>query len=125
MAEVSLKREGLKAGRYAGVLTAAGQVPVIEMVHLERVVAVAETTPVEGAQDCYHVAAQVPPSILSDGVQVVALRSAADGAVLDRLTFLMGEGLDGDFRAELALLRAELELLKSAFRRHCVETEAE
>ena len=117
-----LTRISLKSGRYEGRLETSGAVPVIELVHLERVVGHAEVTEVDGA---HMVAAEMPASVLSDGVQVVSLRSAADATILDRVTFLMGSGLDDDFRGELALLREELELLKSAFRRHCVETGAD
>lgn len=124
MAEISLQRTALKAGRYEATLEAPGQVPVLEFVHLEKVVAVARLTETD-QEGRYHVSADLPPVVLSDGVQVVALRSAADGRVLDRLTFLMGDALQGDFRAEISLLREELELLKSAFRRHCTETDAD
>ena len=120
---MKLTRVALKAGRYEGRLTGAnGQVPIIELVHLDRVIGHAEVTPAEGG---HQVVADMPPVVLSDGVQVVTLRSAADGTALDRLSFLMGSGLDEDFRGELALLRDELELLKRAFRRHCVETGAD
>ena len=67
----------------------------------------------------------LPTSVLSDGVQTVNLRSAADNEVLDRITILAGEPLEHDIRAEIVQLREELELLKRAFRRHCVETGAD
>ena len=38
------------------------------------------------------------------------------------LALLAGEALSQDIRAEMALMRAELDLLKQAFRRHCRET---
>lgn len=116
---MELTRIGLKAGRYEGRLSLNGaSVPVIELVHLDRVVGHGAVTEAEGA---HILTADMPASVLSDGVQVVTLR-AADGTVLDRVSFLMGSGLDDDFRGELALLREELELLKRAFRRHCAET---
>jgi hypothetical protein len=65
-----------------------------------------------------RVSVEFPAEILSDGVQVVALRSTVTGAVLDRVTLLAGDALDEDIRAEVALLRDELEMLKRAFRRH-------
>ena len=43
-------------------------------------------------------------------------------ARLASFTVVMGQPLDEDIRAEMALLRAELDMLKRAFRRHCVET---
>ncbi|MEM9755259.1 MAG: hypothetical protein AAF914_04660 [Pseudomonadota bacterium] len=117
-------RAALKAGRYEAVLdTRGGQAPVIELVHQERVVAVAEVA--EGADGRHRVGVDLPAALMSDGVHVVAVRSAADGTVFDRITLLMGSELDGDFRSEIALLRDELELLKRAFRRHCAETGAD
>ena len=35
---------------------------------------------------------------------------------------ITGEPLGDDIRAEVELLRAELDMLKRAFRRHCLET---
>lgn len=120
---MELTRVALKAGLYEGRLKTNGaQVPVIELVHLDRVVGHAEVTQTD---DGARLTAQIPASVLNDGVQIVTFRTASDGTVLDRVTFLMGSGLDDDFRGELALLREEVELLKRAFRRHCVETGAD
>ena len=44
------------------------------------------------------------------------------GMMLNSFALLFGEVLAEDIRAEMGLLREELDLLKSAFRRHCVET---
>ena len=38
------------------------------------------------------------------------------------LRLVAGEALAHDLRAEIDLLRAELDMLKRAFRRHCLET---
>jgi len=65
---------------------------------------------------------ELPADVLSDGVQVVGLRSTATGEVLDRITLMAGSALDEDIRSEIALLRDELEMLKRAFRRHCADT---
>ena len=42
--------------------------------------------------------------------------------VLGSFTLIAGEALGDDLRAEVSLLRAELDMLKRAFRRHCLET---
>ena len=42
--------------------------------------------------------------------------------VLASFSIVAGDALAEDIRAELSLLRAELDMLKKAFRRHCVET---
>ena len=41
---------------------------------------------------------------------------------LGDFTLIAGEPLADDLRAEVELLRAELDMLKRAFRRHCLET---
>ena len=53
-----------------------------------------------------------------------ALGLGAAGAHVIALARTVGglEELDDDIRAEVDLLRAELDMLKSAFRRHSVET---
>jgi hypothetical protein len=117
MSEERLDKLTLTAGRYEGELTAAPGT-VIEAVHRDRVVATADAVPDAGGDGRLRVCIDIPPEVLSDGVQVVSLRSTVTGRVLDRVTFLAGEALDEDLRAEVALLREELELLKRAFRRH-------
>ena len=53
-------------------------------------------------------------------MQTVVLQ--VDGVVRGQFTVIAGVPLDEDVRAEISLLRAELDLLKRAFRRHCAET---
>jgi hypothetical protein len=115
MTRESLVRLSLRHGRYLGELDAPPGTE-IEAVHEGRVVATADLGP-EG-DGPVRVSIAVPSSVLSDGVQVVALRSTATGAILDRITIFAGEAAEEDLVAEIALLRAELEMLKRAFREH-------
>ncbi len=64
----------------------------------------------------------VPAHLLSDGVQTFVVSDVETGATLNSFTLIAGESLAEDIRVEIALLREELDMLKSAFRRHCVET---
>ncbi len=64
----------------------------------------------------------MPARVMSDGAHVVLIRDCEADAVLATETILAGDTLVEDIRAEMALLRAELDMLKKAFRRHCVET---
>jgi len=64
----------------------------------------------------------IPRESISDGVQTVVITDHASDKRLDTVSFIAGEALAGDLRAEIDLLRAELDMLKRAFRRHCVET---
>ncbi len=64
----------------------------------------------------------VPVEAVGDGVQTFLISDANADQVLDSFTLIAGEVLGDDVRAEVALLRAELDMLKRAFRRHCLET---
>jgi len=44
------------------------------------------------------------------------------GETLNSFSIISGTPLDDDIRVEMDLLRAELDMLKKAFRRHCLET---
>lgn len=57
----------------------------------------------------------VPATILNDGLQTIVIRTP-DGTTIGSLAILAGEALADDIRAELGLLRSELDLLKAAFR---------
>ena len=50
------------------------------------------------------------------------IRDRKEDVVLGSFSIVAGDALAEDIRAELTLLRAELDMLKKAFRRHCVET---
>ncbi|MDA7423592.1 hypothetical protein [Thalassococcus lentus] len=64
----------------------------------------------------------VPKDAIGDGVQTFLILDAHSDIVLDSFTLIAGEVLGDDIRAEVELLRAELDMLKRAFRRHCLET---
>ncbi|MEM9341836.1 MAG: hypothetical protein AAGA87_02205 [Pseudomonadota bacterium] len=63
----------------------------------------------------------LPARLLSDGVQTVLFRDDESGDTVGSFTLVAGDALDDDIRAEMALLRAELDMLKKAFRRHVSE----
>jgi len=116
-----LVRVRLLSGRYEGLLTAPESIG-IEAVHQGKVIAMARVTPEDGRSDAYRVALDLPAEVISDSVQVISLKSVRSGATLDQVTLMGGDALDQDIRAEMALLREELEMLKRAFRRHCADT---
>ena len=59
---------------------------------------------------------------LAEGTQTFLFRLAGSEETLAQFTIVTGVALEDDIRAEVDLLRAELDMLKRAFRRHCVET---
>ena len=64
----------------------------------------------------------IPPEAISDGVQTLVVTDTASDTRIGEVTLLAGEALGDDIRVEVELLRAELDMLKRAFRRHCLET---
>jgi len=64
----------------------------------------------------------VPSHAVADGVHSFAIYDSATDRKLGDFTIIAGEAAADDLRAEVELLRAELDMLKRAFRRHCLET---
>ncbi len=113
----------ISAGRWQADIVApsAGEAPAVEVWHqdasLEGVSVGAATAPGR-----WPVSVPIPAGLLSDGVLSFLVREAATGVVIGHFAIVAGSPLEADLRAEIDLLRAELDLLKKAFRRHCVET---
>jgi hypothetical protein len=108
-------------GVWEGVLTGtAGAPPALEALYQGQAIEGLSVTAIPGQAGSHAVRLPLPPAILSEGVQTVILR--AGGEVLHHLTLVVGVPLEEDIRAEVSLLRAELDLLKRAFRRHSAET---
>lgn len=108
-------------GLWEGVLTGVQSAgPEVEAWHQDRKLDGVRITPVPGQAGSLAVAVPIASSVIAEGVQTVLLR--VDGEVLAQFTLIAGTPLEDDLRAEIGLLRAELDLLKRAFRRHCVET---
>ncbi|MBU2981602.1 hypothetical protein KO498_07210 [Lentibacter algarum] len=76
----------------------------------------------QGAGNDWELCVPVPSEAISDGLRTVLVQDSQDGTVLAGIALLCGEALDEDIRSEVELLRQELDMLKRAFRRHCVET---
>jgi hypothetical protein len=75
---------------------------------------------IEGRAAQWLVTVPIPAGMITDGVRILLLREGE--RVLGHLTLSAGPAEAEGLAAEVDLLRAELELLKEAFRRHCRET---
>ncbi|MEM9012570.1 MAG: hypothetical protein AAGE18_15185 [Pseudomonadota bacterium] len=120
----ALELTTLAAGAIEGRLSAPGEVPPrLRLVVNGDDVGEAEVLADPGARGRYSVRATLPPTALTPGVQVIAFRTADDPAPLAEITLsVQGDGLL-DLGAEVAALRAELEILRTAFRRHVAGTD--
>lgn len=123
MGAMVLTKTQIKAGVWEGLLRMmdpAETPPPVEVRHLETALEGVTVTPAGDGR--FAVRVPIPAALLSDGVQTFLIRNAETGDTLDHFTIVTGEPLEHDLRAEIDLLRAELDMLKKAFRRHALET---
>lgn len=109
----------IKNGCWTALLTGGTGVPRVEVLHLDRPL---EDVAVSEIEEGWRISVPIPPEAISDGVQTFLVMDKTAQTKLTDFTLIAGEALGDDVRAEMALLRAELDMLKRAFRRHCVET---
>ncbi|MEL6808709.1 MAG: hypothetical protein AAFO97_13110 [Pseudomonadota bacterium] len=122
MSTLTLTPTRLRQGIWEGMVKQSGSgVPQIRVTHLDITVPDVEVKEAE-TEGYWQVQVPVPTKAISDGVQVFVIADATDDTTLGQFTLIAGEALAEDLRAEVELLRAELDMLKRAFRRHCTET---
>ena len=127
MAGMTLHRMRLAEGVWEGLLSVSGadSPPQLRVRHQDQLVGEPETVDAgeeRGGQGRWAVRFRLPVDRISDGIQTFVIENAETGDALAHETIIAGEVLDEDIRAEVSLLRAELDLLKRAFRRHCAES---
>ncbi len=121
MSGLKLTKTKLQSGVWHGVIEGSGEQPTITVRYLDREVDGVVVTAREGLS-VWDVRIPIPVDIIDDGVQTLLICDGSDQQILEKITLVAGEALSDDLRAEVDLLRAELDTLKRAFRRHCVET---
>jgi len=124
MSNLRVTKKRFFAGIWEGVVTTDGgtkETPALVVTHLEKPVHSFSLTADDVRPDNWLLRIAIPAELLSDGVQVFLINDKITGEKLDSFTIIAGEALEDDIRAEVELLRAELDMLKRAFRRHCLE----
>ena len=121
MADMTLTKTRIQAGVYEGVLSGVAD-PKLQALIEGQPVETLSVTPEQDGSGNWSVRLAIPHEALTDGVQTFVITDTETGDTLDSFTIVTGEPLDDDLRGEIDLLRAELDMLKKAFRRHCVET---
>lgn len=114
-----LESTRIRAGRWEAV-SKAEETPDLELRHLGEAL---EGLEVSGGPGDWHIAQPIPAELLNEGVLTFLVCRKTDGEVIDRFTLVAGAPLAEDLRAEIGLLRAELDLLKRAFRQQNAERE--
>ena len=124
MSETNLTQTRIRGGVWEGVLNGPAEAPALEVTLLEVALPGLTVTQLTDSQDSWAVRIAIPSEVLSEGVQTFLIRDKVGGQTLAHFTIITGVAMEEDIRAEMDLLRAELDMLKRAFRRHCVETGA-
>jgi len=114
----TLSRLRIAGGTWEGVMASAAK-PDLSLRHRDEVVG----TPDVAQNDAggWFVRFDLPVDRLSDGVQTFVIEDRTTGEALASETVIAGVEAGMDLRAEVDLLRAELDMLKRAFRRHCTD----
>ena len=122
----TLDKTSLRGGVYQGILAHKGRarvnVPDLVAEHGSRELPLSLAL-IAGTTNQYQVTAEVPARLISDGVQFVIIRPKQGETPLASFAVIAGDGVPEDLVTEVALLRAELEMLKRAFRRHANQSD--
>lgn len=122
MSELVVTKTRFHAGVWEGVVRgSADGDPDLRVMHDDRPVAAVQLQRTDTAGE-WTLRIPVPQEAVADGVQTVLIYDGRSDTKLADFTLIGGEAVADDLRAEITLLRAELDMLKRAFRRHCVET---
>lgn len=124
MAEMTLTKARIQAGVWEGVLEIGTlpELPELEVSHLAKPVSGFTIEADPEASGRYLVRVPIPVDLLCDGVQTFVITEKTSGEKLAHFSMVTGQPLDDDILAEMDLLREELDMLKRAFRKHCLET---
>ncbi|MEM7075493.1 MAG: hypothetical protein AAGA28_00255 [Pseudomonadota bacterium] len=122
MQSLTLTKTRLFEGVWEGILTGdPGLRPDVTVTHLQDSVPDVEVFDAEQPGE-WVLRIPVPPDRIADGVQTFVISETGTGEALGSFSLIAGDALGDDIRAEVSLLREELDMLKRAFRRHCLET---
>ncbi|SFS88468.1 hypothetical protein SAMN04488040_2257 [Sulfitobacter marinus] len=122
MSTLKLTKTHMLEGIWQGNITGSGESkPDIAVTHDNADVPDFKLTKADAA-DRWSLTIPVPASAIADGIQVIVVTDNETGQKIGDVVIIGDEVTNIDQRAELELLRAELEMLKRAFRRHCIET---
>jgi len=124
MSAMTLQKIRFRSGLWEGRIETAPRAdtrPQIVVRYLDREVD-GVTLEAAEAPGSWALTIPVPSEAIGDGVQSFVIIDAETDTKIGDFTLIAGEPLADDLRAEVELLRAELDMLKRAFRRHCLET---
>lgn len=113
----ALVRTRLHGGLWEGVVSSGNRAPELQLRHADEIVLAPDVEP--AATGGWRVSFRLPVERITEGVQTFVIEDVETGEALASETLIAGTDAANDLRAEVDLLRAELDMLKRAFRRHC------
>lgn len=122
MGRMQLAKTRIRGGVWEGVLSGPEAQPRLEVLLLGRALPGVSVTAIPAQPAHWAVHVPIPSEVLSEGVQTFLIREVGDEETLAHFTVITGVAMEDDLRAEVDLLRQEMDMLKRAFRRHCLET---
>jgi len=124
MSDLTLTKIRLRNGVWEGRISNApdtGARPEIRVSHQDQPLDDVAYTETE-TPGIWDLKIPLPQHALAEGAQTILIEDALSNSKLGEISLLIGDIATDDLRAEVELLRAELDMLKRAFRRHCLET---
>ena len=122
MPDTKLTKTRIRAGIWEGVLRGQTTPPNLEVVLQGHIIPGVSQTAIPDRPGEWAIRVPIAPEHLSEGVQTYLIREPGGSEALAHFTVITGVAMEDDLRAEVDLLRQELDMLKRAFRRHCLET---
>jgi hypothetical protein len=122
MTNLVLTKTKMLQGVWEGLLIGAanGAFPKLNVTHQGTAVLDVSITELETGNG-HAVRIPIPAAAIADGLQTILIEDGQTEETIGSISLLAGEALGDDLRVEVDLLRAELDMLKRAFRRHCLE----
>lgn len=114
-------QDGVWHGELSGAPLPGGRAPDLVVTWRDEDLGSPEVAAVPEKEGRWTVRFAVPAACVTDGVQSFTLRERVSGRRLAAFALIAGEPAADDLVAEVALLRAELDMLKRAFRAHCAD----
>ena len=111
--------DGAWLGELAGRPLPDGEAPDLIVTWRADDLGAPEVAAIPGDGGRWTVRFPIPARCVSDGVQSFALRDRGSRDRLAAFALIAGEPAAEDLVSEIAMLRAELDMLKRAFRLHC------
>ncbi len=121
MTKQSLINARIRAGVWEGALTGVQtETPDVSVAYQGAELKDVSCT-YDKERSVWHIKAPIPAPMINDGIQTFTVTNGR-GTVIAHFSLSAGDAFADDLRAEVDLLRSELEILKSAFRKHCAES---